>query len=147
MAHKRQKIRDDIVATLIAASTAAGNRVYPTRSKPLFDNPNDSDLPAILVYTSSETVLEVPPESHIVRDLTLSVEAVDFGDETTAIDVKLDNIAEEIEAALNSHTSPCSIWKYFDLKGTEIDTGGEGDKIRGAIRLQYNVNYSTRRAK
>ena len=53
MSHARTQIRN-AVTTLLDGNTSVGNKVYESRVYPL----NNPKLPAILVYTKEETLLE-----------------------------------------------------------------------------------------
>lgn len=145
MAHPRKLIRHAAVARLIAASTAAGTRVEATREEPN----RRGELPAIGVYTSTESVEEVGdtapreltrvPELHIVAWVGHS--------QANPADDRMDDIAEQIEAAMESD-------RY--LGGT---VGGQGailtstdmrvraaegnDPIVGIIVLTYSATYYT----
>ena len=62
------------------------------------------------------------------------------GDE---FDQKLDDIAEQIEYALDGFEIPNRKDDLIKLKSTEIDYSIEGSKIYGAVRLTYSVIYRT----
>ena len=75
MTHPRINIRTAVAEHL--KQTFANT--YTSRSKPLFDQ----DLPAVLVYTGTETIKEerwdTDGHGDLTRELELFVEAVDTG--------------------------------------------------------------------
>ena len=140
MSHKRQIIRDAIINQL-KDNTDAGGNIYGNRAKPLFDQ----FLPAILVYSKQENILEdqynIDGYAPLKRELEIAIEAVILGSDE--FDQKLDNIAEQIESALDGFEIQTRKADLIKLKSTEIDYSIEGSKIYGAVRLTYSVIYRT----
>ena len=140
MSHKRQIIRDAIINQLKDNTDAASN-VYSNRAKPLFDQ----FLPAILVYSKQENILEdqynIDGHAPLKRDLEIAIEAVIIASDE--FDQKLDDIAEQIESALDGFEIETRKADLIKLKSTEIDYSIEGSKIYGAVRLTYSVIYRT----
>ena len=58
-------------------------------------------------------------------------------------DQKLDDIASQIESALDGFEIETRKADLIKLKSTEIDYSIEGSKIYGAVRLTYSVIYRT----
>ena len=140
MSHKRQIIRDAIINQL-KDKTDAGSNIYGNRAKPLFDQ----FLPAILVYSKQENILEdqynIDGYAPIKRDLEIAIEAVIIASDE--FDKKLDDIASQIESALDGFEIETRKADLINLKSTEIDYSIEGSKIYGAVRLTYSVIYRT----
>ncbi len=146
MNHPRTAIRDALVDRLKtkvddAFLTDAEDKIYGSRSKPLFDQ----FLPAILVYARNENILEerYTTDGHgaTKRELEIAFEAVVLGDEE--VDTTLDKIAKQIEDAFDGWEMPTRKADVLKLKSTEIDISIDGSKIYGAIRLTYNITYYT----
>jgi len=141
MSHKRQIIRDAIINQL-KDKTDVRNNIYGNRAKPLFDQ----FLPAILVYSKQENILEdqynIDGYASLKRELEIAIEAVILGGDE--FDQKLDNIAEQIESALDGFEIETRKADLIKLKSTEIDYSIEGSKIYGAVRLTYSVIYRTK---
>lgn len=102
MAHQRTLIRQAGIATLIAASTAAGTRVLDSRTDPI----RKVDLPLISVYTQAEEVSsdsKLTAARELTRMLELRIDA--YVEHTSAVPVALamDNIAAQIEAAMDGN--------------------------------------------
>lgn len=102
MAHQRKLIRQAVVALLAGANTAAGARVMGFRTEAY----RKGDLPAISVYSLHE---DVDPDSalmqpiELTRKLQLEIAAwVLHSDSGVHVDDAMDNIAEQIEAAMAS---------------------------------------------
>jgi hypothetical protein len=140
MSHKRQIIRDAIINQL-NDKTDAGSNVYGNRAKPLFDQ----SIPAILVYSKQENILEdqynIDGYAALKRDLEIAIEAVIIASDE--FDQKLDDIASQIESALDGFEITNRKADLIKLKSTEIDYSIEGSKIYGAVRLTYSVIYRT----
>jgi hypothetical protein len=146
MSHPRTGIRDALVNKLKTKVddvflTDAKDKIYGSRSKPLFDQ----FLPAILVYARSENILEerfvTDGYGATKRELDVAIEAVMLGNEE--IDNALDNIAAQIEFAFDGWEMLNRKSDIMKLKSTEIDVSIDGSKIYGAIRLTYIITYYT----
>lgn len=137
MTHPRQTIREAVATRL----REKFDNVYTSRAKPLFDQ----DLPAILVYASSESVKQERWDTDgfgtITRELDLFVEAVDTGKDD--LDDKLDELAEKIESALDGWEIPDRKSAVLRFKGTDTDISIEGNKVYGAVRLAFSLTYMT----
>ena len=140
MSHKRQIIRDAIINQL-KDKTYAGSNVYCNRAKPLFDQ----FLPAILVYSKQENILEdqynIDGYAPLKRELEIAIEAVILGGDD--FDQKLDDISEQIESTLDGFEIETRKADLIKLKSTDIDYSIESSKIYGAVRLTYSVIYRT----
>lgn len=102
MTHPRELIRQAVVATLVAANTAAGARVKSTRIEPI----KKSQLPAIAVYTLSEdtqTDTEHFAPRELTRDLKLEIAAWVEHKDSYPVDDAMDDIAAQIEAAMDAN--------------------------------------------
>jgi len=146
MSHQRTVIRQALVDKLKTKvddvfPTAAEDRIYGSRAKPLFDQ----FLPAIIIYTRSENILEERFASDgygaSKRELEVAIEAVVLGNEQ--VDDILDNITKQIEDALDGFEMESRKADILQLKSTEIDVSIEGSKIYGAARLTYGITYYT----
>jgi hypothetical protein len=146
MSHPRTAIRDALVDRLKTKVddiflTDAEDKIYGSRSKPLFDQ----FLPAILVYARNENVIEerftTDGFGATKRGLDIAFEAVVLGNEE--VDTTLDKIAGQIEDAFDGWEMPTRKADVLKLKSTEIDVSIDGSKIYGAIRLTYNITYYT----
>ena len=146
MNHPRFTIRKAIVDQLKTKvgntfPTDAEEKVYSSRAKPLFDQ----FLPAILVYTRNENIIEerfaTDGYGASKRDLEVAIEAVVLGNEQ--VDDALDKISKQIEDALDGFEIPTRKADILKLKSTEIDVSIDGSKIYGAARLTYSITYYT----
>ena len=146
MSHPRTAIREALVDRLKTKVddiflTDAKDKIYGSRSKPLFDQ----FLPAILVYARNENILEerftTDGFGATKRELDVAIEAVVLGNEE--IDNALDNIAAQIEFAFDGLEMPTRKADVLKLKSTEIDISIDGNKVYGAARLNYAITYHT----
>jgi len=146
MSHQRKIIRQALVDKLKtkvdgAFVTCAEDRVYASRALTLFDQL----LPAIIVYTRNENILEERFASDgygaSKRDLEVAIEAVVLGNEQ--VDDILDDIAKQIENTLDGFEMSTRKADILELKSTEMDVSIEGSKIYGATRLNYKITYYT----
>lgn len=146
MSHQRTAIRQALVDRLKTKIddiylTDAEEKIYGSRSKPLFDQ----FLPAILIYSRNENIIEERFASDgygaTKRELEIAIEAVILGNEQ--IDDALDNIAKQIEDAFDGWEMPTRKADILKLKSTEIDISIDGSKVYGAARLTYGITYYT----
>ena len=137
MTHKRQDIREQVATTL---RTEFAN-VYTSRAKVLFEQ----DMPAVLVYTTTETIQKERWDTdgfgNLFRDLEIAIEAVDIGKDD--LDDKLDAMSETIEGLLDGWEMPNMKNAILRFKSTETDMSIDGNKIYGAIKLTFTITYQT----
>ena len=135
MAHLRQSIRERI-ATDVTGLTTCGTNVFQSRIYPI----EDSKLPCLLVYTTSEDseVTEMASPRPMSRTLNVVVQGV-VG--ATTPDDTLDLISKEVEVALAGDVSINSLANNSFLSSTEIEFNAEGAKPIGTVILNYVVEY------
>ncbi len=141
MAHPRKLIRY-AVAALLTNATAAGARVKRTREQPN----RKSRLPAIGVYTLTEPVRDTSADTaprELTRDVKVMIEAWVEDTEALPFDDAMDDIAEQIETAMDAN-------RYLDgaagesiLENTDLAFDSQGDPILGCVTLTYSVTYRT----
>lgn len=138
MAHARQAIREQVGTTLTGLSTT-GSNVFQSRVYPL----QDSNLPALLIYTKEETSDAIVMGSNrvIERELTLAVEA--YVKTNTNSDDTIDTIAEEIETAIGADSTLNNKAKDVFLVATDINYVGEGENPVAVATLNFLVSYCT----
>jgi hypothetical protein len=154
MAHPRKLIRlafkDRLALPLPDSSfrTAAGSRVYASRLAPVSEDELKEDGPAILVYARMEKYNADKDygvegiATNVERELTLVTEAMTLGGET--VDDKLDDMAEEMEAALSDFEIPGFETARIRLIESDIDVITEQVKRPvGAIGLVWQIKYRT----
>ena len=137
MSHARQQIRE-AVATLVTGLTTTGSNVFQSRVYHL----QASELPALLVYTNSETVERSHMTTGLVRELTLRVEGI--AKALADIDDTLDTIGAEVEAALGGQ-EPAGV-EDLVLQSADVTINGEGEQQVGAIVMDFLVRYRTDQA-
>jgi hypothetical protein len=141
MAHPRKLIREEIVSILKSeVPSVADTSIFESRIEPIFDR---AILPAIAVYTKSESS-EAFNDHHRIyqRDLEIAVEILVQGNNDT--DDAIDDICEEIEAALNStRHERSSNYQSIELTQTEVAFLAEGSRPKAAARLTFLIKYET----
>ncbi|WP_407156312.1 hypothetical protein [Bradyrhizobium sp. STM 3557] len=154
MAHPRKLIRTafaDRLKTQLDGGgyrTRAENRVYKSRLAPVSEEELKEDGPAILVYarmekTDKDKDYGIEGDATFVeRELTLVTEAMLLaGDE---VDDALDDIAEEMEAAISDFMIPGFESAVIHLRESDIDVITEQMKRPvGAIGLVWTIKYRT----
>ena len=135
MAHLRQSIRERI-ATDVTSLTTTGANVFQSRIFPV----EDSKLPCLLVYTTSEDseVTEMASPRPMTRILNVVVQGVVSAAQP---DDTLDLISKEVEVALAGDVSINSLANNSFLASTEIDFNADGAKPIGTVVLNYSVEY------
>jgi hypothetical protein len=142
VAHQRKIIRHAVVDLLTKAGTSAGTRVQATR----LDPHKKSELPAISVYTMREPVAPASAE-HEPRELTREVEVEISGwvahSDAYPVDDAMDDLAEQIEAAMDGDRFIGGAAAESILESTELAIQGEGAPLIGIVTLTYTVTYRT----
>lgn len=149
MAHQRKLIRHAVVALLVAANTAAGARVKATRVEPH----KKSQLPAISVYTQHEVVdTEASTSSprEYMRETQLEITAWVAHTDANPADDQMDDIAEQIEAAMEANryvpSGADELVAESMLVSTEtqvVEDDGRSEPLVGIIVLTYAIQYRT----
>ena len=135
MAHLRQSIRERVAADVTSLVTT-GADVFQSRIFPV----EDSKLPCLLVYTTSEEseVTEMASPRPMTRILNVVVQGVVGAAQP---DDTLDLISKEVEVALAGDVSINSLANNSFLSSTEIDFNADGAKPIGTVVLNYSVEY------
>jgi hypothetical protein len=133
----RANVRRKLVE-LLKDKTDAADRVFQNRARQLWPE----ELPAILVYSRSETAREfdTAPRS-IERELQIAVEIVAAADEE--LDETLDALAEQVERRLMGDDTLGNLCSDIILTGTEMSISGEGETLFGSAILNFRVLYHT----
>ena len=138
MAHVRKQIRDKVASILKSNVGLVKRRVYTTRVHPL----NDTNLPAISVYTGSETSQRMNlGVTDVIRQLALEIDV--YVRETSKFDDDVDAIAVQVEEAMADNFTLDGLAKFVVLTSTQIQFDGDADQILGVAKLTYSVQYVT----
>ena len=139
--HIRQQIRERVGTTLTGLSTT-GSNVFQSRVY----NLENSDLPALIIYTRSEDteLLEMGSTRTLERNLSLVVEA--YVKANSNYDDTIDTIAKEIESAMGADVTHNNLARDSFLDSTEINYNGEGDQPLAVMEMTFNISYLTTEA-
>lgn len=109
------------------------SRTIPTQSE---------DLPAILIYSTTETVrrFDESPKRY-ERTLTVNIECLDSGNNDDDMDMRLEIIAERVEALMESDETLGGIANDLELVATNYQQEPDGESPMGSLVLQYNVEF------
>lgn len=140
MAHPRKLVRQVAVGMLKTAATPAGDRVISSKMVPW----KPSELPGISLYildedVDAESAQSAPRQLLRTADLVIIGAVRHTGPQRTADD--LDDLAEEIENAIDADPSFGGITNDAVLTKTSIGIPEEGSTELGMIRLVYSVSY------
>lgn len=138
MSHVRKQIRDYFAVSLNGLTTT-GSKVYASRVYPL----QSENLPAVLVYTTSEESEETAFSKQRVQDRVVSVIVEGYVKANSNFDDTLDSIAREVEEALLDDPTCGGLSKNMVLTSTEAEYSGDGEAPVGTIRMTFQVNYRT----
>jgi hypothetical protein len=142
LAHERQLLRDAVVAQLIGPTpyvrTAAGPRVFRTRNGPV----RETDLPCLCVFVSSETV-DASNQWAPLRTGTLTIEAYVKAAPTADLDAALDDLALQVETAMDLDPYLASSARTSALAKTTLETSMLGAQPMGRAALEYTCDYET----
>ena len=137
MAHKRKQIRDRL-KTLLSGLPSTGTNVFASRKYPL----NKAKLPGLLIYTDEE----VSEAGAMRRSLDRTVAAKIQGyvkPNAGAIDDDLDEIAEDVEAAIESDPKLGGLALFTILESSTMEFDTESDRPVGIITMTYQIQYRT----
>ena len=134
--HVRMQIRNQAVTQLTGLTTTAA-RVFDSRVYPL----EDANLPALLIYTKSETSepIEIGTNRTSERLLSLNIEA--YVKSTTNFEDTLDTICKEVEQAIAADPTLSGKAKDCYLESTEIEFNAEGEKPLAFCTLTFLTSY------
>jgi len=104
---------------------------------------SDSNMPALLVYSTSEDSATDIMGPSLVTNRELSVVVEGYVKGTTDFDDVVDDICKEVEIALGADRTLNGLAKFAYLSGTEISYNGEGEQPIGVVSLTYLVQYRT----
>lgn len=140
--HVRQQVRAAAV-TLLGGLATTGNHVFASRDARL----KQAEMPALCIYTTSESCTSTDKQGGQQRDIELIVEG--HAAQRDALDDKLDAIASEVETALFADWSMGGLAVALVLTRTTIGLIAEDDKGHaiepkiGLIRLNFTVTVNT----
>jgi len=135
--HVRKQIRKAAVAALMDLPTT-GARVFESRVYPLAE----AQLPGLLVYTTVEDSGREDSATESMRDVTLLVQGVVRISDR--IEDELDDLALEVEKALDALAEGGLAKIYHGIQGTASDLAGEDvNKPHGTIALEFMYTYRT----
>lgn len=136
MSHIRTQIRNK-VATALDRLTTTNRNVFKGR----FYGIQSAKLPALLIYTSSETaqVTTMGTGRNSDRILTLVVEG--YAKSNAVVEDTLDKIALEVEEALANETLDGLI-RDIEYNGFELDANADPEQTVAVIRLTFSIEYS-----
>lgn len=134
--HIRQQIREYFGTTLTGLSTT-GSNVYESRVYPI----ENSKLPALVIYTKSETSEPIVIGIDRVMSRELSVVVEGYAKATSNFDDTIDTISKEVEEAIAADRTLDGKAKDTYLESTEIEFNGEGEKPLGYVSLTFISNY------
>jgi len=134
--HIRQQIREYFGTTLTGLSTT-GSNVFESRVYPI----ENTKLPALVIYTKSETSEPIVIGTDRVMSRELSVVVEGYAKATSDFDDTIDTISKEVEEAIAADRTLDGLAKDCYLESTEIEFNGEGEKPLGYVSLTFLTNY------
>jgi len=138
MSHVRKQIRDHLLSTITGLSTT-GSKAYASRVYPL----DSGKLPAVIVYTLSEDIVESAFSKRREQDRQLDAIVEGYVRALNTFDDTLDQIASEVEAAILADTTLGGLVKNVELTGTDTDYAGDSEQPVGTVRLTFRIQYRT----
>jgi hypothetical protein len=136
MAHKRQAIREAIVAILNGVPALTG-KVFANRARPTEIN----ELPVALVYTVAEESDLANIGVGLSRTLTVAIEL--RAKAVGALDDVLDGLCELVEASMSAEPTLGQLAFLSFLRSTAIGIDGEGEARQALATLNYELRYET----
>ena len=134
--HIRQQIREYFGTTLTGLTTT-GSNVYESRVYPI----ENTKLPALVIYTKSETSEPIVIGTDRVMSRELSVVVEGYAKATSNFDDTIDTISKEVEEAIAADRTLGGLAKDTYLESTEIEFNAEGEKPLGYVSMTFLTNY------
>ena len=138
MSHVRQQIRE-YFETQLTGLTTTGANVYASRVYQL----SGAKLPALLIYTQSESVSEVSFSQRKVQERMLEVVVEGYVRAVSNFDDTIDLIAKEVEVAVLDSTDLGGLAINTELSSVDSDYSGEAEQPVATIRMTFDVQYRT----
>lgn len=135
-----QQIREAAAASGVLGNlTTTGANVFQSRTHEL----QDTQLPALRIYTNDEDIKVGSMGSRRIRDRTLHLVVEACAKESANLDDKLDLICKEVETAIDGNQGLGLGVKCIEIKSIEADMQGEAEKEVGIKRMTFEVFYQT----
>ncbi|MCU0806309.1 MAG: hypothetical protein MUF79_14660 [Burkholderiales bacterium] len=136
--HVRRQLRE-AVATAVTGLTTTGSSVFQSRIWPV----QSSELPALLVYTTTETVTTETIENPEGQRREIEVRVDGIAKAAANLDDTLDQIAKEVETALAAAITVAgkSVRVYYT--GCEIEFDAETEAEAGAVQMRFTAELFT----
>ena len=138
MSHVRQQIRE-YFETQLTGLTTSGSNVYASRVYPL----GSGKLPALLIYTHSESVEEQSFSSKRVQMRTLEVNVEGYIRAVSNFDDKIDDVLKEVEVALLDDPKLGGLAINTELTSAQCDYSGDGEQPVATLVITFTVQYRT----
>lgn len=143
--HPRKAIRKALEVRLKAVNTAASDRVYASRVMPIDDEEIYKGGPAIAIYTRDQKNYKYGvhgEDDHFKSDLFVVTEGFVAGGET--VDDKLDDLAEQIEAAFDDWDIPGFETASLRISETSLDLVTENfRRPLGAVGITWEICFNS----
>ena len=134
--HIRQQIREKFGTTLTGLTTT-GSNVFESRVYPL----ENASLPALIIYTKSETSEPIVIGTQRLMSRELSVVVEGYAKATSNFDDTIDTISKEVEEAISADRTLGGLAKDTYIESTEIEYTGDGEQPVGYVSLTFLTNY------
>lgn len=141
-AHLQQQILDALAATLLAAGTSAGLRVYVDRPDEL---PVDL-LPAIVLESGAEQVAVLSQDWPFVQERAFEF-AIGIACAGPTADADARETARQVEAALHASLATATadgIMEPVELTGSVKDKTGQASKLLFNLQQSWRTTYYTK---
>lgn len=138
MSHVRQQIREYFQSQLTNLTTT-GSNIYSTRLYPLL-NPK---LPALLIYTQSESVSEQSFSKNRVQSRSLEVMVEGYVRALADFDDLIDTLSSEVETAILDDPTLGGLAINTELTSVVMNFSGEAEQPVGTVGLTFTVQYRT----
>ncbi|MDR7220355.1 hypothetical protein [Aminobacter aminovorans] len=139
MAHVRKQVRSWVKGNLMG-STAAGGRVFVSRTNPL----PDALQPTLLIAVQNERSADVSAQGSQRRDIAVRVTACAKGDAEATEDT-LDQLAVFVESVFAADPTLGGLAETYEYQSTEFEFNGSGEKTLCTAALTFAVTLFTAR--
>ncbi|MBB4277028.1 hypothetical protein [Rhizobium mongolense] len=139
MAHIRKQIRA-AVAEMLKGSALCGNKVFPSRSRPLARG----ETAVAFVFTPDEASQDVSTDGIQERPIRVRIDIVAKGDDVTMADRLDDDFAVYAEEKFAADPLLGGLANASEYRGMNHVTNTEGEKTFHVMSLTFQVTVFTR---
>lgn len=134
--HLRKQIRA-AAATTLTGLTTTSTRVFTERARAM----QAADLPGLRIYCDDESIEVASMGTGRYRKRTMSLVVEGIASGNTAPENTCDQIAKEVEIALDANNGLGGLVKWIEPRRINTDISKDADTLIAVVRMEFEVLY------